>query len=601
MDVVVKETEKLQSIERDRIYVAGFLVVYSNQASDRYWLGRDTVREALPAKNIVPININHEINCIVGNVIFLTDDDKGLFCVGLISPDVERVLMKYVPSELFPSELLDDRNETVRFLYILSNILPALSLSSRLIGDEGLPDNTVFFEHVALCELGKRDGTIAIYGTAIEEVLDAFGTISSKTKDLVIDACKTSANTFTSINESTILEALMRKFVGSAFLMNRGRLLRAHRETADIHSPKYLQASAVTSLNKERSAVTPISEKEKTHPPSQVQKSTSGNAREKYSETSVTHASHARELSEIMSNGEAIRSCGIDEFVYVPYTKYAKLLDAASGDTPPECKKAQSIHSSAEGTCTIQQHSCSNQRCNSNQYLTEGRPGRFLTDGHPNLGIHYGYSQIPPVTGSTWPVPTPPIYIMNPPQNLCGSRYPPEQQDRSSFALEEKLDRLLDALKNSRDPKGSGAPKRKSARETFGDDVGTNDSDRITADMTDNQRPYFPGEERAPLRKHARNSDEISDVNRQGISELLTHLMHMQRDIADMKRVAVKGNGEAPSERDSNKEIACCESTHSNVQQVQTVDASNIVSLNEVQKTLGRKKETATFIQMMAD
>ncbi|AAQ73704.1 ICP35 [Psittacid alphaherpesvirus 1] len=255
------------------VFVGGYLVIYASQdgAGEEYRLPKEVVARALPVEpGRVPVNINHDASCRVGSVISIVDVEKGLFFLGVVSGSLALAMFKYVARDLFraddgdspgggaESETRSDEalpantlSEREKFLYLLSNVLPSLSLSSARLADGYSPADD-FFAHVALCELGKRDGTIAIYGSSPPEVLDAFSGLDDAAKRELARSAEewtTSSRREEPVDEAMVSECLLRKFMNNAFLMDRGEYLRARRHLADVRRPKYLQAAETTCLS----------------------------------------------------------------------------------------------------------------------------------------------------------------------------------------------------------------------------------------------------------------------------------------------------------------------------------------------------------------
>lgn len=257
----------------DDVFVGGYLVIYANQddAGEEYRLPREVAARALPVEpGRIPVNINHNASCRVGSTIAVVDVEKGLFFLGAVSGSLAPVMFKYVERDLFPASdgastgegavgdfPTDDAtpaqslSEQEKFLYLLSNVLPSLSLSSARLAN-GDPPAGDFFAHVALCELGKRDGTIAIYGSSPSEVLDAFSGLDGAAKQELersAEAWTTSSRREEPVDEAMVSDGLLRKFMNNAFLMDRGEYLRARRHLADVRRPKYLQAAETICLS----------------------------------------------------------------------------------------------------------------------------------------------------------------------------------------------------------------------------------------------------------------------------------------------------------------------------------------------------------------
>ncbi|AWV68166.1 M80 protein [Murid betaherpesvirus 1] len=183
------------------IYVGGFLTLYDEDPQDeRLRLPRDVVARELrraaggPA---VPLNINHDESSTVGTVR-LFDAKAGLFCLGrLSSPAFLGIVEKAAGKSKLVARGPAKGLEADPVVEYLSAGFPALSLSSfspDAVADandsegpdgdaEGQPqrqaaDSGCFFRHVSLCGLGRRRGTLAVYGRDRDWIVGRFAALT---------------------------------------------------------------------------------------------------------------------------------------------------------------------------------------------------------------------------------------------------------------------------------------------------------------------------------------------------------------------------------------------------------------------------------------
>nr|WEG68938.1 capsid maturation protease [Mastomys natalensis cytomegalovirus 1]WEG71166.1 capsid maturation protease [Mastomys natalensis cytomegalovirus 1] len=188
------EVDGVESISNTSpIYVGGFLTLYAENPSEASLrLSREAVVNALgdSGERTVPLNINHDESASVGTVK-LFDTNTGLFCVGRLQSTrflsiVEKAANKSKLVARGPVNGLDADPA----LEYLSAGFPALSLSSCATSTEPSAtgcDN--FFNHVSLCGLGRRRGTLAVYGRDFSWIADRFPVLSNEEKDRIVNAC----------------------------------------------------------------------------------------------------------------------------------------------------------------------------------------------------------------------------------------------------------------------------------------------------------------------------------------------------------------------------------------------------------------------------
>lgn len=173
------------------IYVGGFLTLYAETPpEENLRLPKETVVQALrESDNLIPLNINHDDASTVGTV-HLFDTDAGLFCLGCVHSSgflsiIEKAAEKSKLVARGPAKGLD-ADPVIEYL---SAGFPALSLSSCVTAagtyESGQRD---FFKHVSLCGLGKRRGTLAVYGRDCEWITERFPALSSQERERIVNA-----------------------------------------------------------------------------------------------------------------------------------------------------------------------------------------------------------------------------------------------------------------------------------------------------------------------------------------------------------------------------------------------------------------------------
>ncbi|AEV80434.1 capsid maturation protease [Cercopithecine betaherpesvirus 5] len=167
----------------DPVYVGGFLVRYDEPPGEaELFLPSGVVDRWLrDCRGPLPLNVNHDESATVGYVAGLQNVRAGLFCLGRVtSPKFLDIVQKASEkSELVsrgpPSESSLRPDGVLEFL---SGSYSGLSLSSRRdinAADGAAGDaETACFKHVALCSVGRRRGTLAVYGRQPDWVMERF-------------------------------------------------------------------------------------------------------------------------------------------------------------------------------------------------------------------------------------------------------------------------------------------------------------------------------------------------------------------------------------------------------------------------------------------
>ncbi|APO15890.1 capsid maturation protease [Bubaline alphaherpesvirus 1] len=233
------------------VYVGGYLALYGMGDEGELVLTRERVARALPPAAPLPINIDHASACEVGAVLALADDDAGLFFVGVVNcPQLADVLADVAHPAFFGADApaLAPRE---RFLYLVSNYLPSVSLSSRRLAPGEEADGTLF-AHVALCVLGRRVGTIVTYDATPEACVAPFRRLSPRARAaLLADAEAARAalgDRAWPVPREALARTLLSTAVNNMLVRDKWDTVSRRRREAGIAGHTYLQASAVFPL-----------------------------------------------------------------------------------------------------------------------------------------------------------------------------------------------------------------------------------------------------------------------------------------------------------------------------------------------------------------
>ncbi|AVT50753.1 capsid maturation protease [Cervid alphaherpesvirus 2] len=233
------------------VYVGGYLALYGAGDEGELVLARERVARALPPAAPLPINIDHVGACEVGAVLALADDDAGLFFVGVVDcPQLADVLAGVARPEFFGAgaAALPPRE---RFLYLVSNYLPSVSLSSRRLAPGEAADGTLL-AHVALCALGRRVGTIVTYDATPEACVAPFRRLSPRARGALLAEAEAARAALGARSWPVPREALARTLLSTAvnnmLVRDKWNTVARRRREAGIAGHTYLQASAVFPL-----------------------------------------------------------------------------------------------------------------------------------------------------------------------------------------------------------------------------------------------------------------------------------------------------------------------------------------------------------------
>lgn len=229
------------------VYVAGFVDVVNYPKSDKsLLLNPEQIAKCLPINNPIPLNIEHLCDAEVGWTLGLHQVDYGLFCIGAITSLNFLNLLEKLFINSSVAQIRDKNVSPQPKLEMLHTWLPELSLSSMhpdLISKNIEPCQT--FQHVALCAMGKRRGTIAVYGHDVPWIISKFISLNEYEKDKLVQLYNSVDTSNLELPNFNIQpEVLMAKAIDAGFIKYRLDILKADRGVADVKNALYLKASA---------------------------------------------------------------------------------------------------------------------------------------------------------------------------------------------------------------------------------------------------------------------------------------------------------------------------------------------------------------------
>lgn len=227
------------------IFAAGFVDVVDYPKIERELIMNvEQVRQALPISHPLPLTLEHLPVAEVGWTLDLFQVSKGLFSVSVISSKTFIHLLTKLFDKSQTAHIDHPALPTDPILDMLHTWFPALSLSSLHPGHNTQAVVTNLFQHVSLCALGRRRGTISIYGYELPWVISKFDSLTPQEKSNIIEKGK--HYNLLQLPEPKFqvdLETLMAKAIDSGFIRDRLSLLRMDKGVAAIQPETYLKAS----------------------------------------------------------------------------------------------------------------------------------------------------------------------------------------------------------------------------------------------------------------------------------------------------------------------------------------------------------------------
>nr|AIA82762.1 capsid protein [Bovine gammaherpesvirus 4]QJC19164.1 capsid protein [Bovine gammaherpesvirus 4] len=227
------------------IIVAGFVDVLSYPKLDKsLFIDPALVSKYLPSPKPIPLNIEHISEAIVGWTLGLFKVTHGIFCVGAVtSQDFMSLLERMFPY----SEAAQTHKKSLPhnpILQMLHTWLPSLSLSSLHPDHTPPPEANEMFQHVALCALGKRRGTVAVYGPDITWAVSKFNSLTESEVKHILNQCQgVRLEDLPDTDFHISSDILTAKAIDASYIKERLELLRTDKGVASVRQPTYLKAS----------------------------------------------------------------------------------------------------------------------------------------------------------------------------------------------------------------------------------------------------------------------------------------------------------------------------------------------------------------------
>nr|CAA73631.1 protease [Saimiriine gammaherpesvirus 2]CAC84312.1 protease [Saimiriine gammaherpesvirus 2] len=228
------------------VYVAGFVDVVAYPKVDPVlYLNLDDVSKCLPLTKPIPLNIEHLPESTIGHTIGLYAVTHGVFCVGVIHSEKFLHLTENLFSNSCVAQTTNKFLPYQPLLEMLHTWLPALSLSS-LCPTAQNASNTDMFQHVSLCALGRRRGTVAVYSMNLEDAISQFCSISqAEVENIYEDSKNVDINCLPKPVFNIDPHILMAKAIDAGFIKDRLQLLQTDKGVAKIKKLTYLKASEI--------------------------------------------------------------------------------------------------------------------------------------------------------------------------------------------------------------------------------------------------------------------------------------------------------------------------------------------------------------------
>ncbi|ABB22235.1 capsid protein-like protein [Ovine gammaherpesvirus 2] len=257
--------------EEASLHVAGFVDIAACPKSDPdLKLDAPQWQKHLPLDSAIPLTVEHLPGAQVGWVTGLFPVAQGLFCTGVINSPGFLDLLDCLYSECVVAQCPPNadlpRNPRAE---VMHSWLPELSLSSvhpTLLGTDKQPPEV--FQHVSLCALGKRRGSVAVYGNSLPWVLSRFKSLSSEDAAHVQTAGKVAVPP-TPLEFNAPIGSLFAKAIDASFIRDRLTTLQADRHAAGVSAATYLKASKVPSAISD--TLSPTSNSAETAPEKQLE------------------------------------------------------------------------------------------------------------------------------------------------------------------------------------------------------------------------------------------------------------------------------------------------------------------------------------------
>lgn len=233
-------------------YVGGFVdVSHYPQLDADLRLNPAHVEKLLPLPAPIPLNVEHVADAEVGAVFTLNLTTHGLFCLGAITQAdfltaVRRLFSLSAVAQTKTSALPENPEAEMLHAWLPELSISALAPEAMAAAAENtLSDTTLLpFHHVALCAMGRRRGTVTVYGPSPEWVLDKFESLTKEERTNILTQFNQKAlQSVPPLRFSGNWDILLAKAIDAGFLRNRMTTLAADRHVARVTKTTYLKAS----------------------------------------------------------------------------------------------------------------------------------------------------------------------------------------------------------------------------------------------------------------------------------------------------------------------------------------------------------------------